>query len=292
MGRPTESLALLTSARRLAYVFAGGSARCAFQVGVIETLRELGLRPALVVAASAGVWNAAAVAAGTDRRLRLYWRAFARLPPLDLRNLLRQEHSPFRYRELHRRTFTRYVGAERMRRPGVLPAWIAVTRLRDLALTFFDARQVEDPLTLLLAANYLPPYYTLPLRIGGEAYVDAGLVNNVPYEKAFEEGCDAAVVVSMKGESEGGFYRSPRDPRHVIPSPYRERTVVVRPRFPLPLSFVERRWPVLERTMEIGRLRAREILLGESHPETQTRGRSVSRALRLLLKATATGPRG
>src|SRR4051794_8509098 len=38
---------LLQQARKVGYVFSGGSARCAFQVGVIETLREIGVRPAL-----------------------------------------------------------------------------------------------------------------------------------------------------------------------------------------------------------------------------------------------------
>lgn len=48
--------------------------------------------------------------------------------------------------------------------------------------------------------------------------------------------------------------------------------VVIRPRHRLPASFVERRWPVLRQTMDLGRLRAREVLLGERHAETEARG--------------------
>ena len=40
---------------------------------------------------------------------------------------------------------------------------------------------------------------------------------------------DAVVLVTMKGESEGGLYRNPHEPDHAIPPPYRERTVVIRP---------------------------------------------------------------
>jgi predicted patatin/cPLA2 family phospholipase len=277
-------LDLLRSARRLGLVLSGGSSRCAFQVGVLETLLELEVRPALCVAVSAGVWNGAALSAGTVHRLRHYWRAFARMPNLDARNLLR-EHTPFRYSEIHRRTFSRYVGAERLQRPEALPLLIGVTRLRDRQAVYFDARTVEDPLTLLLASNYLPPFYVHAPLIDGERYGDGGLADNLPYERAFAAGCDVVVLATMKGESEGPPYRNAQEPDHVIPSPFRERMVVIRPRHRLPAAFVERRWPVLRQTMELGRLRAREVLLGESHPETEARGEvgALSSALSRLL---------
>ncbi len=285
-GEPTAALALLRAARRVGFVFSGGSARCAFQVGAVETLTELGIDPALCVGVSAGSWTAAAVAAGNRHRLRQYWRSFLRMPYVDLRNLAR-EHSPFRFAELHRRTFGRYVGAQGLRRDGALPLFIGVTRLRDRQPVLFDAREVEDPLALLLASNYLPPYYTHAPRLAGERYGDGGLSDNLPYERAFAEGCDAVVLMTMKGESEGGLYRSPRDTEHAIPPPYAGRTVVIRPRHRLPIGFTERRWPVVRAVIELGRLRAREVLLGESHPESEAaraRGAAPTAVLARLLR--------
>lgn len=264
------ALDLLRSARRVGLVLSGGASRCSFQVGVIETLTELGFRPDVCVAVSGGAWNAAAVAAGTVPRLRHYWRTFVRMPRVDVRKLL-SERTPYRFNEIHRRTFSRYVGVERLRRPEAPPLWIGVTRLRDRQGTFFDARKVEDPLALCLASNYVPPFYTHAPRIDGERYGDGGLTDNVPYEKAFAEGCDAVVLVTMKGESEGHLYRNAHDPDHVIPSPFRERTVVIQPRHRLPCAWTENRWEVLRMVMDLGRLRAREVLLGENHPETQAR---------------------
>ncbi len=277
----TPDLDLLLSARRVGFVFSGGSARCAFQIGAVETLLELGVRPAVCVGVSGGAWNAAAVAVGHAHRLRHYWRAFVRMPGVDLRNLLRPEHSPFRWREIHRRTFGRYVSAERLRRPETLPVLVGVTRLSDRRAAAFDLRQAEDPLHVLLASNYLPPFYTHAPRIGGERYGDGGMSNNIPYELAFEAGCDAVVLITMKGESEGPLYRSPREIEHEIPEPYRDRVVVIRPRHRLPVPFVERRWASLRSTIELGRLRAREVLLGEVHPETEARAEGV--ALTILL---------
>lgn len=267
----SPNLDLLRSARKVGLVLSGGSSRCSFQVGVIETLMESGIQPALSVAVSGGVWNGAAVSAGTVPRLRHYWRAFTRMPHLDFRRLLR-EHTPYRFTEMHRRTFSEYVGVERLRRPEAPALWVGVTRLRDRHGAFFEAREVEDPLALCLASNYVPPFYTYAPRIGGERYGDGGLTDNLPYEKAFAEGCDAVVLVTMKGESEGELYRNPHEPDHVIPPPFRERTVVIRPRHRLPCAFTEKRWEVLRPIMDLGRLRAREVLLGESHPETEVRG--------------------
>ena len=280
--RPT--IDLLRSAGKVGLVLSGGSARCSFQVGVIETLHEIGIHPALSVAVSGGVWNGAAVSAGVVPSLRQYWRAFTRMPHVDLRGLLR-DHTPYRFAEMHRRTFGRYIGAERLRRPGTPPLWVGVTRLRDRQGAFFDARKAEDPLALCLASNYVPPFYTYAPRLDGERYGDGGLTDNLPYEKAFAEGCDAVVLVTMKGESEGELYRGPHDPDHVIPAPYRERTVVIRPRHRLPCAFVEKRWEVLRPVMDLGRLRAREVLLGESHPETEVRGElgPLSTAFRRLM---------
>lgn len=285
----TPELDLLLSARRVGVVFSGGSARCAFQIGAVETLLELGVRPALCVGVSGGAWNAAAVAVGQAHRLRHYWRAFSRMPGIDLRNLLR-ERSPFRWNELHRRTFRRYVGAERLRQPGTPPVFVGVTRLSDRQPVYFDLRAADDPLRVLLASNYLPPFYTHAPRIAGVRYGDGGLADNMPYGKAFEEGCDAVVLITMKGESEGLPYRNPREIEHVVPPEHRDRLVVIRPRHRLPVAFLERPWPPLLRVVEIGRLRAREVLLGESHPETEARAEGTAvtvRVARALLHLTA-----
>jgi len=277
------SLERLRTAKRIAYVFSGGSSRCAFQVGVIERLRALGVQPAMTIGVSAGAWNAAIVAARQDHRIRYYWKSFMRMPELDLRNLL-VELSPWRYAHMHRRNYARFVG-DHLHAPDALPCYISVTRLRDRASVVLGAHEVEHPIDLMLAANYLPPFYTRTPPIGGERYGDGGVTNNAPYELAFEHGCDAVVLVTLKGESEGGIYKNTRDVDHVIPAEYRDRIVVIRPRHRVPMSFTEHRWEKVAELMTLGDLRAREVLLGERHPETdaiRAAGESPTvRALRL-----------
>ena len=261
------TLDVLRGAKKIGLLFSGGSTRCVFQVGVMETLRELDIKPAVCLGVSGGVWNAAAVAAGTGHRLRFYWRCFTRMPHIDITNLAR-EHSPFIWTRLHERSFCRYVGNERIKAPGALPLYVALTRLRDHTHVLADARATGDPFRLLLASNYLPPFYTHPIDVDGERYADGGFTNNIPYEALFERGCDAVVLMASKGESEGGLHRHVHDCEHVIPAELADRVVIIRPRHRLPVGFLERRWTKLAPIADLGRLRAREVLLGERHPLT------------------------
>lgn len=277
----TPALEHLRQAKKIAFVFCGGSSRCAFQLGVLERLLLLGIRPAMTIGVSAGAWNAAIVAARSERRIRYFWKSFMRMPALDLRNLL-VDFSPWRWAHMHRRNFGRFIG-DRLHAPDALPCFIGVTRLRDRKGLMIDARDVEHPVDLLIAANYLPPFYTRAPRIFGERCGDGGVADNAPYDFALEQGCDAVVLMSVKGESEGGLYKNTEDVDHEVPAHLRDRVIVIRPRHRLPVSFTERRWAKLAALITLGDLRAREILLGESHPETeQVRARGVSPTVILL----------
>ncbi|MFZ2491564.1 MAG: patatin-like phospholipase family protein [Thermoanaerobaculia bacterium] len=257
----TNVIDRLQRARKIGFLFSGGASRCVFQVGVVEALFQAGINPAACLGVSAGSWNAAAVAVGNWRRLRAYWRFFCRMPALDLTNLVR-EHSPFNWRKLHTRAFRRYVSTERLRAQAALPLYVALTRLRDREPVVVDVNTSADALEVMLASNYLPPFYTHAPVIEGERYGDGALSNNIPYEALLDRGCDAVVLITQKGACEGGLFRNLDDPDHVIPDAYREHVVVIRPRHPLQVSFAERRWEKLAPVADLGFRVASEVLAG------------------------------
>jgi predicted acylesterase/phospholipase RssA len=164
---------------------------------------------------------------------------------------------------MHRRNFARFIG-DALTAPGALPCYISLTRLRDRENVVLRAHNVDA----FIAANYLPPFYTRTPPIDGERYGDGGVTDNAPYELAFALGCDAVVVIALKGESEGGIYKNANDTDHVITD---ERVIVIRPRHRVPFSFTERRWSKLEQLITLGDLRTREILLGERYAATDVR---------------------
>jgi predicted acylesterase/phospholipase RssA len=262
---------VLKRASKVGYVFSGGSARCAFQIGAIELLAELGIEPSMCAGVSAGAWNAAIVAAGIRDRIRFYWQSFMRMPNIDLRNLL-IDHSPWRWREMHQRTFRRFIGA-RLHAADALPLLISLTRLRDRTNAIFDARKFDDPFRILLATNYLFPFFTHAPVIDGHRYGDGGATDNAPYERLLAEGCDAVVIFAQKGESEGGLFKRIGDVDHEIPADLRDRVIVIRPRHRMPISFTETRWSKLSWVADLGYLRSREVLLDERHAETDVRAR-------------------
>ena len=134
------------------------------------------------------------MAARNEHRIRYDWRSFVRMPHVDVRNLL-IELSPWRYAHMHRRNFARFVG-DRLSAPDALPCYISVTRLRDGKGFLLGTHEVERPIDLLLAANYLPPFYTRTPVVLGEKFGDGGVPDNAPYELAFEKGCDTVVLVT------------------------------------------------------------------------------------------------
>lgn len=293
----TTPLARLRRANKVGFLFSGGASRCVFQVGVVETLFGLGITPAACLGVSAGSWNAAAVAVGNWQRLRAYWRFFCRMPAVDLTNLFR-EHSPFIWRRLHERAFRRYVSAERLQAASTLPLYVALTRLRDRSPVVMDVRTAPDPLQVMLASNYLPPFYTHAPIIEGESHGDGAFSNNVPYEELFARGCDAVVLMTQKAECEGGLFRNVDDPGHIIPERYREDVIVIRPRHPLEIGFAERRWHRLVPLADLGAVRAREVMLGEqpAAPDGCSHGRRASgyfitlrQALRMRRRAEEPG---
>ena len=261
MANATNVMDRLRRASKIGFLFSGGASRCVFQVGVVEALFHAGINAAACLGVSAGSWNAAAVAAGNWRRLRAYWRFFCRMPAVDLTNLAR-EHSPFNWRKLHTRAFRRYVSAARLRAEAALPLYVALTRFRDHEPVVVDVRTSADALEVMLASNYLPPFYTHPPVIDRERYGDGALSNNLPYEALFDRGCDAVVLITQKGACEGGLFRNVDDPDHVIPEPYRDRVVVIRPRHPLQISFAERRWEKLAPIADLGFALASDVLAG------------------------------
>jgi predicted acylesterase/phospholipase RssA len=266
----------LRSGRRIGFLFGGGASRCAYQIGVVEALAKHGIYPAACLGVSGGSWNAAAVAAGCTGDLRRYWRFFCRMPAFGLANFTR-ELSPFGWRRVHGRAFHRYIGAERLRAPGCLPVFAAMTRLRDGTSVIADLRDAADPLEVLLASSCLPPFFMRPPIVEGERYVDGGLSDSLPYEFLLDQGCDQVVVMVQKGECEGGLFRNMSDANHSIPAALRNRVHVIRPLHRLPVRFTERDWSRLASVADAGALRAIEVLSGNV-PESSpcSHGRSPS----------------
>ena len=231
-------------------VLSGGFLRGAFQVGVIEALHARGIRFPVVVGVSSGAWNAACIATGQIGEMRDFWLEVARAPKLRLRNLWRHG-TPSNFPEIVRRIPMRTLRFDRLANSGVRLR-VGALSLRDRCLHLFDHWASREAfLASLMASNYLPGIYGRPMRIDGRYYADGGLVDNVPYEAAFEAGCSRALVVVQDWRGRISKRLLDRRP-HSIPASERQRVAVIHPEEPLPIGRVTTTVDGLLRCFEAG----------------------------------------
>jgi NTE family protein len=185
-------------AHKTAFVLAGGGSLGAVEVGMLKALAAVGMRPDLVVGASAGAINGAHFAgdpsAGGVARLEQVWRTIARrdVMPLGLRDLiriaLRREYmvDPSGLRRL----LERHLGYRRIE-DAVLPMHVVAT---DRALGTEVVISSGPLVDAVLASTAIPGVFP-PVRIDGRELIDGGVANNTPISTAIRLGARRVVVL-------------------------------------------------------------------------------------------------
>ncbi|GAA5030620.1 patatin-like phospholipase family protein [Microbacterium fluvii] len=192
----------LRGRRSVAFVLGGGGVRGAAEVGMLQALLERGIRPDLVVGASIGAINGAVLAADPEGdvvgRLTDAWTSpeaaavygngfFAQLgrlartrthlnSPEPLEHLLRQSLG-------HDRTF------EQLKVPFLAVA----ASIERAAEHVFDS----GPLIPAILASASVPGLLPPTEIGGEHFLDGGIVDSIPISPAVDAGARTIYVLQV-----------------------------------------------------------------------------------------------
>lgn len=195
------------------FVLGGGGNLGAVQVGMLKAVLERGIVPDEIVGCSVGAINAAAVAAdptaaGADQlaelwrtvpetamgsgrfeAVRLLTRGTALQPNGGLRALLEQLLPVQRFEDL------------------AVAAHVIATSMRTGREAWFSRGDLVAP---ILASAALPGVFP-PVTIDGEAYIDGGVVDNVPITKAYDLDATRVVVFHV-----GNFERPRPAPKRPI----------------------------------------------------------------------------
>ncbi len=188
-----------------AFVLGGGGNRGAYEVGMLEALFEQGIEPDIVVGTSIGAINGAAIAA--DPTLAGA-HALADLWLDETDNPL--EMSIWQTVQTALRTRTHIVSAKPAER--FVRSAVGVESFEDLAIpfecvaacietateTWFSTGPLLDP---IMASAALPGVFS-PRRIDGLHYLDGGIVNSIPVERAIEMGADELWILQVGHVSE------------------------------------------------------------------------------------------
>jgi NTE family protein len=186
---------------RTAFVLGGGGALGAHEVGMLQALFSAGVKPDLVVGASVGAINGAVVAADPTQRaveeLTGLWTGLGRAGVFS--------GSLWERIGTIARSGTHVYPAEPLRR--LLAEHLPADRMEDLSLPFqCVAAGIElaaerwfskGPLVDAVVASCSVPGLLPPVRIGGEHFVDGGLVNSIPVGRAVSLGAKNVYVLQV-----------------------------------------------------------------------------------------------
>jgi NTE family protein len=185
---------------RTAFVLSGGGSQGAQQVGMLKALAEHGVRPDLLVGASAGALNAAWVATrgwpSSVEGLEELWLSLKRSDvfPLDVPALVgavfgRRNHllSPHGLRRIIEDNLT----VQRFEDTAI-PLRVVITE----ALSGEERVVGEGDLADVLLASASIPGIFPPVAISGSYYVDGGVAENTPIEVAVKEGAKEVYVLA------------------------------------------------------------------------------------------------
>lgn len=179
----------------VALVFCGGGSHGAMEVGFYQAIQELGLPVNLVIGSSIGALNGACIAAGMPAaEMAQIWRSIrrrdvARFTPRGV--FTPRRHPAFLSLDPLRQLLRKVLPVTRFE-DLVIPLTVVTTDLqRGQPVYWSGAGDIIEP---LIASMSLPGVFP-PVEIDGHQFVDGGIANNVPLDKAVEQGAQTILMV-------------------------------------------------------------------------------------------------
>ncbi len=193
----------------VAFVLGGGGQLGAHEVGMLRALLERGLLPDLVVGTSVGAINGAAVAAdptaGQIDRLGEVWSRIETSETfggsvLGRLGTLARTRTHLQANDAFRRLLADSLPArfEDLR----VPFQCVAASIEGACERWFS----EGPLVDAVLASSAVPGLLPPVKIGGEHFLDGGIVNSIPVSRAVELGARTIYVLHV------GRLERPLDP--------------------------------------------------------------------------------
>ncbi|MDX6683665.1 MAG: hypothetical protein QOG94_3704 [Solirubrobacteraceae bacterium] len=186
----------------VAFVLGGGGGPLgAHEVGMLRALFERGIVPELVLGTSVGAINGAAICADPSvdgvHRLAELWAAIGRRDVFG-GSLLRRARTLARTRthlhgnELLRARLTEALGARRIEDLAIAFQCVAASIEGACEHWFSDGPLIDAILASAAVPGILPP-----VHIGGEHFIDGGIVNSIPVGRAVELGARRIYVLHV-----------------------------------------------------------------------------------------------
>ncbi len=188
---------------KIGIVFEGGASRTSFTNGVIDELLREGIQADYVIGTSAGIGNGISyVSKQIGRNLKVSMQYMPDRRYMGKRYLVRRGNRsyynidfvfnqvPNHYVPFDYETFRAF--------PGDVLA--CVTNIETGRAEYLPVTGEGGEWRELVASCALPLLFQ-PVEINGKRYLDGGIANPVPFEKALRDGCDKVIVVLTRERS-------------------------------------------------------------------------------------------
>lgn len=160
--------------KKIGLTLSGGGARGAAHIGVIQALEEAGIKPTHIVGVSAGAIVGALYAAGKTTNEMLDFIAESSVIRLIKLGIPRTGLTTMDYLRTRLSDFLPENDFASLQRPFA----VGVTNLNKGRFELIREGVLHD----WVAASCSIPFVFKPMEIGGQLYVDGGIMNNMPIE--------------------------------------------------------------------------------------------------------------
>lgn len=209
---------------KIGLVLAGGGARGAYQIGVWKALIELGIDKYIEVVSgtSIGAVNAMLFQQGAYKLAEEFWCNVKKeqLLPIDEKELIvKGVLYAIGAKNINfiRKYIPKALKAGTLTREGMnefvdkmdfqaikdskIKGYATCTKLPDLKTEYFyiNNQSVDDIKKILWATSAVPMIYDSQ-EINNAEYLDGGVVDNVPIQPVYGEGCDIIIVVHLSND--------------------------------------------------------------------------------------------
>ena len=190
-------------------VLEGGSRRCMFTAAVLDRFMEEGIDFPYVVGVSAGAQTALNfVSKQIGRSKEIMMPEFnksilSRSVKSTLENYMRRLSYSFSYNEFPF-DFKAFFESDTV-------CEITATSCTTGEAVYFQEKENEKRLLDILMATASLPMIFPEIQVDGDYFVDGCIADSIPYDRAFEMGCDKAIVIITKADGElAADYRNNR----------------------------------------------------------------------------------
>ena len=212
---------------KLGIVFEGGASRAFFSCGVMDALLEEHIIADYVIGASAGIANGVSYVSGQyGRNLAIGTKYTADKRYMGVRHLFDKSNRSFynlqfvfddipnKYLPFDFDAFAAFEGDV-----------LAVCTNIDTGKAEYIRVPPDDRAFTVLRATCALPVLFQPIEIDGYKYLDGGLSDPIPFEKAIQDGCDRVIVVLTR---ERGYIKKSERTQTAINLAYRENKELLR----------------------------------------------------------------